>query len=281
MPIVAVAVGGRGLVPLDRPVVHADDEALLRGRAAFETVRVYGGRAFGLDEHLARLAESAARLGLPALETPDFRELADEAIAGAGLADAVLRLFHTPGREGRGRATALALVATLPPGLAELRGRGLRLVSLQTGIDPSARASAPWLLGGVKSTSYAVNMAAAAEAARRGADDAVLLATGDTVLEGPTANVWWRRERTLYTPGLETGILAGVTRALLLERAESLGYHTLEGVFGLADLCAAEEAFTSSSVREVMPVSELDGVAVPRGPASTELQEALRAAATA
>ena len=72
-------------------------------------------------------------------------------------------------------------------------------------------------------------------------------------------NVWWRRGRTLYTPSLELGILAGVTRAVLVEAAPALGYEVAEGAFPLDDLLAAEEAFTSSSVREVMPVAELDG----------------------
>ena len=75
------------------------------------------------------------------------------------------------------------------------------------------RAGAPWLLGGVKSTSYAVNMAAELEAQRREADDAVFLASGRIVLEGPVTNVWWRTGRDLFTPALELGILAGVTRA--------------------------------------------------------------------
>ncbi|MDQ3871690.1 MAG: aminotransferase class IV, partial [Chloroflexota bacterium] len=64
-PLLSVAVRGRGIVSPDEPVLHADDEALLRGRAAFETTRVYGGRPFRLDEHLARLAASGERIGLP------------------------------------------------------------------------------------------------------------------------------------------------------------------------------------------------------------------------
>ncbi len=122
-------------------------------------------------------------------------------------------------------------------------------------------------------------MAAEAEARRRGADDAVFVAQDATVLEGPVTNVWWKRERVLYTPALELGILAGVTRATLIEEAAALGYDVREGVFPLDHLAAADEAFTSSSVREVMPVIELDGRAVglgKPGPAAAELQAALR-----
>jgi 4-amino-4-deoxychorismate lyase len=271
-----VAVLGRGVVDPAEPVLHADDDALLRGRAAFETLRVYRGRPFRLDEHLARLAASGERLGIAPVDAEALRRLVDSALAGAPAPDAVLRLYLTPGREADGRPRALALVGDLPPDLEAQRARGIALASLSLGVDPDLRESAPWLLGGVKSTSYAVNMAAASEARRRGADDAVFLARGGIVLEAPTSNVWWRCGRTLYTPALELGILPGVTRAVLLERAREADYEVREGRFPLAELARAEEAFTSSSVREVMPVRELDGEAVPLGPAARGLQAALR-----
>ena len=282
MTLLALAVAGRGLVHPDEPVLHADDEALLRGRAAFGTTRVYDGRPFKLEEHLARLAGSAARIGLPPVDVDECAGLAQSAVEAAGQPEAVLRLYWTAGREGEGRPSALALVSTIPPRLEEMRARGIKLIALPLGLEADLRAFAPWLLGGVKSTSYAVNMAAEAEARRRGADDAVFLASGGIVLEGPVTNVWWRLERVLYTPALELGILAGVTRATLIEAAAGLGYAVREGAFPLEHMVAAEEAFTSSSVREVMPVVELDraplGSGEP-GSAARELQEALRAAA--
>jgi 4-amino-4-deoxychorismate lyase len=280
--LLAVAVGGRGVVDPDEPVLNADDEALLRGRAAFETTRVYDGTPFKLSEHLARLVGSAARIGLPPVDEQAVEGLARSALGAANSRDAVLRLYWTAGREGSGRPTALALVSSIPEHLDDLRARGSKLVSLPLGLQADLRAFAPWLLGGVKSTSYAVNMAAEAEARRRGADDAVFLASDEIVLEGPVTNVWWRLEDVLYTPGLELGILAGVTRATLIEQAAALGYDVREGAFPLSQLASADEAFTSSSVREVMPVVELDDA--PLGPgepgsAARKLQEALRAAA--
>jgi 4-amino-4-deoxychorismate lyase len=281
--LLAVAVGGRGIVDPDEPVLNADDEALLRGRAAFETTRVYAGRPFKLDEHLARLAGSAARIGLPPVDVEECEKLARLALDDAGEPEAVLRLYWTAGREGSGHPTALALVSSVPPQLEELRAQGIKLISLPLGLQADMRAFAPWLLGGVKSTSYAVNMAAEAEAKRRGADDAVFLASGDVVLEGPVTNVWWRLERILYTPALELGILAGVTRATLIAEAGRLGYEVREGVFPLEHMAAGEEAFTSSSVREVMPAIELDGKPVgdgSPGEAARGLQTRLRACAS-
>jgi 4-amino-4-deoxychorismate lyase len=209
---------------------------------------------------------SAERLGLP--WPGGFEELAAEALAEAGEPDAVLRLYLTPGREGAGRPVQLALVSSLPLDLEERRARGIALISLL-----GVRADAPWLLGGVKSTSYAVNMAAEQEARARGADDAVFVRDDGVVLEGPVTNVWWRRDEILFTPSLDLGILAGVTRGALLEAAP---YEVREGAFPLAELLASDEVFTSSSVREVMPVRSVDAQPFRLGPAAAALQAALR-----
>jgi 4-amino-4-deoxychorismate lyase len=273
MTLLALAISGRGTVDPDEPAVFADDEAFLRGRGAFETVRIYGGRPFRLAEHLARLGESARRLGLPPTDAETIGALVSEATAAAARDEVLVRIYVTPGREGRGEPVALVLVAELPPELEETRGRGIRLISVPLGLD------SPGLLGGVKSTSYAVNMVAVDQARRRGADDAVFLGSGGLVLEGPTTNIWWRRGGTLYTPALELGILAGVTRGALLELAPGLGYEVEEGGYEVSELAAADEAFTSSSVREVMPAVALDGAPVgdgSPGPAARELQAGLR-----
>jgi len=273
--LLALAVSGRGLVDPEQPAVFADDEGFLRGRGAFETTRVYGGRAFRLDEHLDRLAQSGVRLRLPEFDRTEIEALVAEALGAAGRDDAFVRVYLTPGRERRGEPQAFVLVGELPAELEATRSRGIGLISVPVGLD------APGLLGGVKSTSYALNMVAVDEARRRGADDAVFVSTAGTVLEGPTTNIWWRRGPTLYTPELELGILAGVTRSVLLQAAPGLGYEVAEGRFPLADLAGAEEAFTSSSVREVMPVVALDGAPIPAGPAAVALQAALRRAAAA
>jgi 4-amino-4-deoxychorismate lyase len=185
----------------------------------------------------------------------------------------VLRLVWTAGPVD-GAPTGLALLSEVPPWIEGVRARGARAVSLL-----GVRAAVPWLLPGVKSTSYAVNMAAEAEAKRRDADEAVFVDGDGIVLEGTVTNVWWRKGETLYTPAVELGILAGVTRAALLELAEAEGYRVEQGAFALAELESADEAFTSSSVREVMPLIELDGRSLVRGPAADALQGALRSAA--
>jgi 4-amino-4-deoxychorismate lyase len=157
----AVAVSGRGLVDPETPVLVADDEGFARGRAAFTTLRVYGGRPFRLHEHLERLASSAARIGLPAPDATEVEGLAAAAVAAAGAGDCTLRVTWTPGPPG-GPPLAIAVVGEIPSWIEEVRARGQRLASLLV-----PRRSEPWLLEGTKSTSYAVHMAA--EAGRSGA----------------------------------------------------------------------------------------------------------------
>jgi 4-amino-4-deoxychorismate lyase len=280
---VAVAVLGRGVVDPDTPVLTADDAALARGLAAFETIRVYGGRPFAIGEHLDRLRASAGRLGLPTVSADALAGLATQAIEASGLEDAGLRLYWTGGPDGADRATAIATVTPVPADTEEVRARGLRVATLELGIDREIRVRSPWLLAGVKSTSYAVHVAAVAEARRRGADDALLLATDGTVLEGAMSNAWWVTGGVLRTPGLDTGILAGVTRAHLLRLAQGVGYRVEEGAWPLAEVLAADEVLLSSSVREVVGVIDIDGRPVGDGRpgrGARALQAALRAEAT-
>jgi branched-subunit amino acid aminotransferase/4-amino-4-deoxychorismate lyase len=270
MTVLALAVTGRGIVDPTEPVIRADDEGLLRGRAAFETLRVYAGRPFRLEAHLDRLTASAASIGLPAVERRRLQVLVGLVLPKAQHGDASLRLVWTAG-PGAVAPSAFALLSTVPEWIDEARALGATAVSLL-----GVRASAPWLLPGVKSTSYAVNMAAEAEARRRGVDEALFVDADGLVLEGTVTNVWWRKGKTLYTPTLDLGILAGVTRATLIELAPGSGYGVEEGAYPLSGLLEADEAFTSSSVREVMPLVAVDGRPLDRGPAADELQAALR-----
>jgi branched-subunit amino acid aminotransferase/4-amino-4-deoxychorismate lyase len=261
MDVLAVAVAGRGLVDPHEPVFAADDEALLRGRSVFETARVYGGRPFLLDRHLARFAVSADRVGLPPPDTAECEQLAELVTAAAGETELALRLYWT------GRAL-VATAGAIDPELEALRARGLRLSVV--GWSTGALASA-------KSMSYAENMSAQDTAIAAGADDALLVAYDGTVLELPTANVFWREGDQLLTPALDLPILAGVTRGLLLELAE---HEAIEGVFPLARLLEADEVLICASIREVMPVASVDDKTFGLGPAAQELQQALRGAAT-
>ena len=255
MTLLAVAVAGRGLVDPTEPVFFVDDEAVLRGAAAFETVRIRNGHPVLLEGHVERLIRSAESWRLP---PPDgIAELGRQAAAAAKADEGALRLFRTS-------KTLVATVASLPDGLEELRARGIRMITVEM--------HGAGLLAGVKATSYAGALAAIAEAERRDADDALFISDDGTVLEATMSNIWWRVGETLSTPSLSTGVLPGVTRGAVMHLAHDAGYRIQEGAFVLADLLAADEAFTSSAVREVMPVVAVDGRTLPRGAAAAALQ---------
>lgn len=257
MTLLAVAVHGRGLVDPAEAVFHADDEALLRGSVAFETVRTYGGAPFLLDRHLARFDASVEALALPPAE--GARELA-ELVVGAAPPDHVLRLYRT-------EQVLIATAAELSAALEPMRARGLSLCTVDAGV-PSP------LLAGAKTTSYGFAFAARRAAVDAGADDALLVSRG-TVLEVTTANIWWRRGDRVFTPATGAGVLPGVTRGFLLELVDAE-----VGLFPLDELLGADEAFTSSSIREVMPVTSVDGHPLPKGPEAARLQAELRLRST-
>jgi branched-subunit amino acid aminotransferase/4-amino-4-deoxychorismate lyase len=251
--LIAVVVEGRGLVDPTEPVFRADDEAILRGAVAFETMRSYGGRPFLVDRHLARFRGSIAALALPPAD--GVEEVLATAVT-AGPPDHVLRLY-------RSSFTLVATVAELPGNLEELRARGLALRTVDAG-SPSA------LIAHAKATSYAAAFAATRHAIAEGADDALLVSLG-RVLDAPTANVWARFGDELCTPPLGAGVLPGVTRSLLLELAEAV-----ERDLTVRELYGADEAFITSSIREVMPITSINGRPVPAGPVAARLQAALR-----
>jgi 4-amino-4-deoxychorismate lyase len=131
---------------------------------------------------------------------------------------------------------------------------------LQRGVDADAFAAAPWLLGGVKTLSYAINMAAQREAARRGADDVIFLSSGGKILEGPTSSVVWATGGVLRSVSPRAnGILPGTTQQFLFGCARAAGWHTELCDARLDDLQEADVVWLVGSVRGPVDVVELDG----------------------
>jgi len=271
-----LAVLGRGVVPVDTPLLRADDLGATRGDGAFETMNVRQGRAWLLEAHLARMETSAARLDL---ELPPVGALADlvESALAAWPADREggVKLVCTRGPEEGGPPTVFALVFPIGLGALAQRRQGVRVASAPVGFAADARAAAPWLLGGVKSLSYAVNMAALRWAAAQGLDDVVFLASGGQVLEGPTSTVVWAADSTLCTVPDDTGILPGITTRYLFDHADELGLATSRRTATLDDLLAADGVWLCSSVRGITQVTELDGKPLPDGGLTPALRDVL------
>lgn len=268
MTVRLLAVLGVGVVDPSTPVIRADDPGLARGDGCFEGCRVVTGpdgisRIDKLDAHLARMARSAAALGIGF--TPDGwgRFVTDVVASWTEPGEWGLKLVLTRGAPG-GEAVGLAVLTPLPEHYPAQRRDGIAAVTLAHGTTADAYADAPWLLGGVKTLSYVINMAAQREAARRGADDVIFLSADGYVLEAPTSSVVWAVGDTLCTtPRGGTGILGGTTQALLFERATGAGWHTAEWLATADDLRAADSLWLVGTVRGPVDVIALDGV--PRG----------------
>ena len=253
--------GAAVAVPADEPVVTAYDQGLVRGDGVFESVAVVGGATPHLIPHLARLHRSAALLELPHPGDDVWRALVDAVLADwPPDTEGLIRLLLTRGPGDDAPPTALALISPVPAETVRQRTEGIAVVSLSLGIPADLRAQAPWLLGGAKTLSYAVNMAAYRHAHHLGADDVVLTSLEGELLEGPTSTVAWAIGGTLHTPPTETGILPGTTVARLFERAAADGWPTARTRGTVDDLHAADAVWLLSGVRGAAPVHTLDGV---------------------
>jgi 4-amino-4-deoxychorismate lyase len=257
-----VVVPGRGALPPGTPLLAGDDPAVLHGDGVFETLHVRAGVPWLLDEHLDRLARSAALLDLAA---PDLRELAAEAAAlASGRPEAALRLVVT-------RTAHWATVSPVPEAALRERRAGVRVVSASLGV--AARGRPPWSLSAAKSLSYAANLAARRWAAAQGADDLLWTSIEGYALEAPTANVVWLAGGVLCTvPAAGTGILPGVTAAHLLATA---GLPAEERMATVPELAAADGIWLTSSLRGLAEVRALDGQARPPSPWTARLRAVL------
>ena len=261
-----VAVAGQGVVPASRPIATADDAGLVRGDGCFDAMRVLnvGGRAVAehLDEHLARFERSMTTLGLP-FDEPGWRALIADALQGwtHPPSEAVLKLVATRGPESDpGQPTAFLTITDLNEDATGRARAGITVRLLNRGYASDAFVDAPWLLGGVKLLSYAVNAAAKRAAAAAGDDDALFVSADGYALEGPTSAMIVRQgERLLTTPTGATGILDSITARQVFARAAGEGIATAHHLIAVTELFEADGVWLASSIRGVCPVVRLDG----------------------
>jgi branched-chain amino acid aminotransferase len=252
MPVNIASIDGR-IGASAESLIPVSDEGLLRGDGAFEVARLYAGRPYAFEDHLARLRRTCDGLRLEA----DFDALRAEAVAlleQAGPEEALLRLVLTRG--GR----RIAIVEPLP-------ARAPTATVATITYSPSR------VLDTLKTLSYAANMLAGRLAKEQGADEALFVTPHGRVLEGTTWSLFWVAGGRLLTPPLSDRILASITRDRVIEAAGAE-----ERVCTLDDLAAAEEAFIASTVREVMPITAIDGRPLPSapGPVTERAAQALR-----
>lgn len=268
-----VWVDGR-LMPAAGPHLSAFDRGFQLGDGVFETLRARGGRPTELAEHTARLRRSADGL---AIELPaDLAErlaaaiaelLAAEDLAGAE-GDASIRITVSRGSIARRGLlppvphtppTIVVQASQVVPPAADLLARGLHVVASTVRRDVESP------LAGLKTTSRADYVYARLEADRAGADDALFFTTDGYLSEATSANVFLVRRGELATPSLACAVLPGTTRDWLLRWAANAGLTAHETLLTTRDLIEAEEAFLSSSVAGILPVTRIDGHAIGSG----------------
>lgn len=261
------------LVPERTAKVSVLDRGLLLGEGVFETMRAYEGRIFALNRHMDRLRDGARVLGLK-IPAGIERGLADLLEANK-LKDARVRLTVTSGPGGPGllgadvEPTVIALAHKL-----EDSGGAKRAITLPM------RKYASTSLTGIKTISYGENLMGRKMAAEAGVDEGIFLNTDGDICEGTASNVFLIRYGALYTPSLASGCLPGITRDIVLECAADAGLTPHEEAISPLDLIQAEEAFLTSSTREIMPLVEVDGRSIGSGepgPATGRLHDVFRA----
>lgn len=249
-----IYVNGR-LIAAGEASTSAMDRGFLYGDGIFETIRVYTGKPFMLDAHLARMAQGCSVISLPMPNVEEIKRGVEQVLKTNGLSDAYLRITVTRGPTGSMwsdlERSSPTVVIMSKPFIPHDFGQGLRL------IVSSFRSDERNPLTGIKQTGILWKILARAEARRAGVDDALMLDTQVHVSEATSANIFWVRGNILYTPSLDCGILPGVTRAIVLDIAHEQDISAIEGKFGLDDLRAADEAFLTSSTWELAQIRSL------------------------
>ena len=252
------------LVPADEAGVSPFDHGLLVGDGVFETLRVYGGVPFAWSRHHQRLVRSAGGLGLTAPGSQELRAAVDDVLAANSVTEGRVRLTITGGPSPLGSERG-----DRPPTVIVMSAPATRWPpTVDVVIAPWSR-NERGAVAGLKTTSYAENVRALVYAHERGAGEAIFLNTRGEVCEATGSNVFVIRDGVVLTPPADAGCLLGVTRALVLELCAEHGIPVEEAALGPSALADADEAFLTSSTREVQSIGRVDGRALPAAPGPT------------
>lgn len=255
------------LVPATKASVSAFDRGFRDGEGVFETFRAYGDHVFRLEAHLDRARRGAEELGFDAGSHDALAEAvtstARSNLDAHGGRDSAMRLTVSPG----------CIDPASPFPGAPLPGPTVVVTSHELAIpaamhrDGVQAISVPFAreLPHVKSVSYLVAVTARRRAREAGAEEALLTDAAGDVLEGTSTNVFAVIGDRLVTPPLDAGLLAGVTRAVVVEVADRLGVPVDERPLPLDALLGADEAFLTATTREVIPLVTVDGATIGRG----------------
>ncbi len=248
------------LIPRSQALISVYDHGFLYGYGLFETMRAYNGKIFLLDRHLTRLQSSAKSIQLDAsFADIDLGKACIDTLKANGLREARLRLTVT-----RGEADSFAnpVITCKPTVLVTAKGYSAMPEEIynkgyRVGISSFGRYSQS-LLSRHKSTNFLNNILARMEVEASGLDEALLLNENGCLTEGSISNIFFiSSDSSLVTPSLQSGILPGITRMVVMELAGSNGINVTEKDVKLGELAHFKEAFLTNSVMEIMPLVEV------------------------
>ena len=257
--------------------VSVFDHGLLYGDGVFEGIRVYSGKVFRLQEHLERLYDCAKAVDLVIpLPQEEFGRVIEEAVRRSGLQEAYIRPIVTRGVGDLGidpRKCPTPTVIVIVDGISiwppERYEQGLSVITAGTPI-PHREALSPR----VKSLNYLCHAMAKLEANNAGADEALMMDSSGHIAEGTGQNLFVLKRKVLRTPPLSAGILAGVTRAAVMELAVAACLSVREELLNRFDVYTADEAFLTGTASEIAPIRSYDGRPIgsgKRGPVTKDL----------
>ena len=266
-------------VPEKRAVISVFDRSFLYGDGLFESIRVYNGRPFRWQQHLERLQHGAAFLNIRMPYSPkELSRFCEQLLRENAMREAILRLTLSRGIGVRGYSAEGAdhpsLVMTLHPAPAVDPDRPTRWRL----ITASVRVAAGDPLANHKTCNKLPHILARSEAETQGADEALMLNTVGEVAEASGSNLFWLDGNTICTAPLASGILAGVTRGLVIELCRTLSVPCLERTITPEALLVTEGVFLTSSALEIVSVTALDGQAIKLSPVVDKIRAAYREA---
>lgn len=251
------------LVPAAEAKVSVFDHGFLYGDGIYETMRVYDGVVFLIDEHLKRLRRSASLIGLDIPKNDaDIKVAIYDTLMTNGFNDAYVRLTISRGYGDIGldpdlckEPTFIVIAEKFKPYPRSYYEAGIRLIiaavrrNIKQALNPQ-----------IKSLNFLNNILAKIEAKRADANEAVMLNAAGHLAEGTVSNIFFVKDGVLCTPSIDCGILDGITRTLVIDLAVKHGIHIWEGEFTPEDLYGASEVFITNSTMEIMPISRVDAV---------------------
>jgi branched-subunit amino acid aminotransferase/4-amino-4-deoxychorismate lyase len=251
------------IVTADKAAVSTADSSFLYGLGLFETLRACGGKVFRIGDHIDRLLNSAAALGIPCGMKADFIENAvGQVLEANNLQDARMRMTLSGGPLGQSdtpTGTLLVTATEFTPYPKEYYDKGVRVILTdfrQNPKDPTC---------GHKTTCYAPRLMALRKAHEKLATEALWFTTENKLAEGCISNIFLVKDNTLYTPKTDTPVLPGIARKTVLELAQTKKIKTVEGDLTIHDLLSAQEVFMTNVIMTILPVTSVESHSVDEG----------------